>query len=68
MARMYLLEEEVNKSVAHMEVGGKYFQVLNEAGDDWDEELTQALYQSHVDNNLVGKVKNWFTNIFGSRE
>ena len=68
MARMYLNESEVNKSIAHIEVGGKYFQVINEAGDDWDEALTQALYQSHVNGNILDNIKNWFVNIFGNRE
>lgn len=68
MARMYLLKEEVNESIAYIEVGGKYFQVVNEAGNDWDEELTQALYQSYVGNSLLDKIANWFNNIFGNRE
>lgn len=28
-----------------------YFQVLNEAGDDWDEAATQAAYQEFLNQN-----------------
>jgi hypothetical protein len=42
--------QEINQSIAHitqtLQDGRKiYFQVLNEAGDDWDEEKTTIEYQ-----------------------
>ena len=49
--------EEIIKSIAYIthnleEVGVFYFQVLNENGDDWNEEQTNAEYQ-----NWLSKLK-----------
>jgi hypothetical protein len=35
-----------NPSIAHIRDGEYVFQVLNEAGDDWDEAATRAEYHA----------------------
>ena len=37
----------INESIAHLTAdNGERFQVLTEAGDDWDEAATRALYEA----------------------
>ena len=36
----------MNENIAHIRDGDQVFQVLNEAGDDWDEAATRALYEA----------------------
>lgn len=43
-------KDQVNLSLAHIQNGDAYFQVLNEAGDDWDEAATRTAYQEYLDN------------------
>ena len=38
--------ENFNPSTAHIRDGENVFQVLNEAGDDWDESATRAIYEA----------------------
>jgi len=39
--------ETFNPAIAHLvDADGNVFQVLNEAGDDWDEAATQAAYRA----------------------
>ena len=40
-------KSDINESIAYIQDGDEYFQVLNETGDDWDEQATAALYQSY---------------------
>lgn len=35
-----------NPNIAHITIGEKVYQVLNEDGTDWDEEATKALIES----------------------
>ena len=44
---MNMKKSEINESIAYIQDGDEYFQVLNETGDDWDEQATAALYQSY---------------------
>lgn len=37
-------ENEINRSIAYIQDGTAFFQVLNQAGDDWDEPATRAAY------------------------
>ena len=39
----------MNESIAHIRDGEQTFQVLNEAGDDWDESATRALYEAWLE-------------------
>lgn len=41
--------EQINTSIAYIQDGDAYFQELNEAGDDWNEEATRAKYQQYLD-------------------
>lgn len=34
-----------NENIAHIKDGNEIFQVINETGDDWDEEATKELYR-----------------------
>jgi hypothetical protein len=38
--------ETFNPSMAHISQDEQVFQVLNEAGDDWDEAATRAQYEA----------------------
>ena len=39
----------INPAIAHItHADGTEFQVINEAGDDWDCEATAALYQEYL--------------------
>lgn len=38
--------ENFDPNIAHIEDGDNIFQVLNEAGDDWDELATRAIYEA----------------------
>lgn len=39
----------IKESIAHIQCTcGEKIQVLNEAGDDWDEAATAAAYQEHL--------------------
>lgn len=41
--------ETFNPNIAHITAeDGTVFQVLNEAGDDWDEAATRALYDAYL--------------------
>jgi hypothetical protein len=39
-------QSEINKSIAFIQDGSAFFQVLNEAGDDWDEIATRLAYET----------------------
>jgi hypothetical protein len=39
-------ESEINKSIAYIQDGTAFFQVLNESGDDWDELATRQAYEN----------------------
>lgn len=40
---------EINEALAHItHSDGAVFQVLNEAGDDWDEPATRAEYERYI--------------------
>lgn len=39
--------EEIKESIAFIQDGDEYFQVLNEDESDWDEEATAALYETY---------------------
>lgn len=41
-----MIPESFNPAIAHIRDGEHVFQVLNEAGDDWDEEATRAQYEA----------------------
>ena len=41
----------MNPNIAHIRHGDQVFQVLNEAGDDWDEAATRALYEAWLEAN-----------------
>jgi hypothetical protein len=41
-------ESEVNKNIAHIQHDGKFFQVLNEEGTDWDEVATRQAYDAYL--------------------
>jgi hypothetical protein len=38
--------DQINPNIAHIQDGSEYFQVLNQAGDDWDEAATVVLYNA----------------------
>jgi hypothetical protein len=38
--------EEINQSIAYIKDGDVYFQILNEAGNDWDEAATREVYDA----------------------
>lgn len=43
------MPETFNPSIAHITaLDGTVFQVLNEAGDDWDEAATAATYDAYL--------------------
>lgn len=51
-----LVPETFNPNVAHIAVwNGPIFQVLNEAGDDWDEPATQEQYRAWQDAQSTGE-------------
>ena len=52
--------EDINQNIAHIEIGGRYFQELNESGDDWDEEKTVQAIKDET-----GGIIGWFKNLLG---
>lgn len=46
-----MTREQINPNIAHIQDGEQYFQVLNAAGDDWDEAATVALYNAWQSEN-----------------
>lgn len=41
-----MTKEQINPNIAHIQDGDQYFQILNAAGDDWDEAATVAAYRA----------------------
>jgi len=58
--KRYLRDAEVNKSIAHVEHEGKFFQVLNEAGDDWDEQATNEMMKNYEATKFTTAIKGFF--------
>lgn len=44
--------EEINESIAFIQDGDEFFQILNENKDDWDESATATLYQEFKTQHL----------------
>ena len=58
--RRYRKQIEVNLAIAHLLVEGRYFQVLNKIGNDWDEEATKAQYEDWKRNKWKEKLAKFF--------
>lgn len=46
---------QINLNIAHIKDGEEYFQVLNEDGDDWDEESTISQYNQSVESKAQNR-------------
>ena len=40
--------DQINPEIAFIRDGDVYFQVINTAGDDWDEAATAEMYQNYL--------------------